>query len=132
MAKALELAVKNREDYGHLRQHFINRVKNKIPDIKINGHPSEVLKNIVSISFHDVNGEDIVMHLNEYGIYVSVGSACHSKIREASHVLKAIGLSDKEAMATVRFSIGKATTKKDLSDVAEKLNVIIESLRKAA
>jgi cysteine desulfurase len=132
MAKALELALKSRNMYGALRQYFINKIKNKIPYIKVNGHPSDVLKNIISISFPGVKGEDIVMHLNEYSIYTSIGSACHSKIREASHVLQAIGLSDKEAMATVRFSIGKATTKKDLGYVAEKLNVIIESLKKAA
>jgi len=133
-AKALELVETEKEKeikrLIELREYFIEQVQKKISKTVLYGHPTKRLPNNVSISFLDVEGESILLHLNEKGIYVSTGSACSSQKLEVSHVLKAIGLKPEVAHGTIRFSFGKRTTEEDVDYVLEVLPGIIKSLRK--
>jgi cysteine desulfurase len=134
LAKALEIAdaEKNAENKRliNLRDYFIKQAMKSVPKTFLNGHPTERLPNNANISFLDVEGESILLYLNELGIYVSTGSACSSHKLEISHVLDAIGLKHDAAHGSIRFTLGKRTTKKDLDYVVKVLPEIISSLRK--
>ncbi|MFA6462296.1 MAG: cysteine desulfurase family protein [Candidatus Woesearchaeota archaeon] len=133
-AKALDLAQKGREKENKrlitLRNYLIKQVLEKIPKSFLNGHPIDRLPNNANISFLDVEGESILLYLNEYGIYVSTGSACSSQKLEISHVLNAIGLKHDAAHGSIRFTLGKINTKADIDYLMKYLPGIIDSLRK--
>jgi len=130
--KALELIQKGNENkrLENLRDYFVKKVIETIPKTFLNGHPTKRLPNNINLAFLDVEGESILLYLNEKGIYVSTGSACSSEKLEISHVLDAIGLKHDAAHGSIRFSLGKRTTKQDLDYVIEQLKDIIESLRR--
>jgi len=134
LAKALELAQKERmkesKRLTQLRDYLIAQVLEKIPKSFLNGHPIDRLPNNVNLSFLDVEGESVLLYLNEYGIYVSTGSACSSHKLEVSHVLKATGLNHDAAHGSMRFTLGRKTKKEDIDYVLKILPEIIESLRK--
>ena len=130
-AKALELAQKeDNKEITKLRDYFIEKVLKEIPKTFLNGHRTERLPNNANISFLDVEGESILLYLDQKGILVSTGSACSSEKLEVSHVLDAIGLKHDAAHGSIRFSLGKSTTKEDLDYVVKELKEIISSLRK--
>ncbi len=133
-AKALELAQHNREKESKhlsaLRDYLISGILNSIPGSFLNGHPTQRLPNNANISFLDVEGESILLHLSKKGIYVSTGSACTSKKLEISHVLDAIGLNHDAAHGSIRFTLGKLTTKEDIDYTLETLPKVITLLRK--
>jgi cysteine desulfurase len=132
-AKALELAQKEKDKENQkltkLRDYFIDKVQKEIPRTFINGHKTKRLQNNANISFLDVEGESILLYLDHKGILVSTGSACSSKKLEISHVLDAIGIKHDAAHGSIRFSLGKSTTKADLDYVVKELKGIIHSLR---
>lgn len=133
LAAALELAQKERDDENKrlikLRDYFIQEVLKRVPKSFLNGHPAKRLPNNANISFLDVEGESILLHLNKEGIYVSTGSACTSQKLEISHVLNAIKLKHDAAHGSIRFTLGKKTSKSDLDYVLKVLPEIIKSLR---
>ena len=112
-----------------LRDRLINGVL-KIEDSRLNGHPARRLPNNANFIFSYVEGESLVMDLDEYGIAASTGSACSSVSLEPSHVLLAIGLKPQEAHGSLRLSLGKWTTKKDVDYVLEILPKAVDRLRK--
>ncbi|MEK6846356.1 MAG: aminotransferase class V-fold PLP-dependent enzyme, partial [Nanoarchaeota archaeon] len=112
------------------RKYLIHRVLKEIPKTFLNGHPTQRLPNNANLSFLDVEGESIMLYLNEYGIAVSTGSACSSQKLQISHVLKAIGLKHDAAHGSIRFTFGKRNTKADIDYVMRVLPEIISSLRK--
>jgi cysteine desulfurase len=137
-SKALEIVQKNREkksiEMAKLRHYFWQKMQKQIPNIELNGPE---LKNIekrlpsnLNIYFKDVEAEALVLYLDSYGIFVSAGSACSTESNEPSHVLKAIGCSDERANSSIRLSLGKDTTKKDIDEVMKYLPKIIAELRK--
>jgi len=132
-AKALELIQKNKEQETEkliqLRDKLIENIQ-KIPKAILNGHPEQRHPGNVNFSFADIEGESIVLHLNEQGIYASTGSACTSNDLTPSHVLTACGQPAEIAHGSIRFTLGKQTTEKHINEVIEKLPKIIESLRK--
>lgn len=132
-AKALQLIQKNKEIESirltNLRNKLITELK-KIPKAILNGHPTERHPGNVNISFADIEGESIVLHLNEQGILASTGSACTSTDLEPSHVLVACGQPAEIAHGSIRFTLGKQTTEKDIDEVISKLPKITGSLRK--
>ena len=128
-AKALELAQKEDNKIEKLRDYFIEKVLKEIPKTFLNGHKKERLPNNANISFLDVEGESILLYLDHKGILVSTGSACSSEKLEVSHVLDAIGLKHDAAHGSIRFSLGKSTTKEELDYVVKELKGIIQSLR---
>lgn len=131
--KALELAqvgrVKEAKRLIELRDDMIARILKSVPDTVLNGHPNERLPNNVNISFLNVEGESLLLHLNEKGVCASSGSACTSKSLEPSHVLVSMGLPYELAHGSIRFSLGKRTTKKDIDTVVKMLPKIVETLR---
>lgn len=133
-AKALELAQAEKEKENarliRLRDKLISGLQKSIPKTLLNGHPAERLPNNASITFLDVEGEAMMLHLNEHNIYTSSGSACTSYSLEPSHVIIALGHPYEIAHGTLRFTLGKQTTEKDINKVIEVLPGIVESLRK--
>ena len=113
-----------------LRDKLQNGLLSAIADSKLNGDPQNRVANTVNISFGYVEGEAILMHLNEYGICASSGSACTSGSLEPSHVLRAMGVDFKFAHGSVRFSLSEQTTEEEVDKVLEVLPGIIENLRK--
>ena len=113
-----------------LRDKLQNGLLTSIPESKLNGDPEHRVPNTVNISFGYVEGEAILMHLNEYGICASSGSACTSGSLEPSHVLRAMGVDFKFAHGSVRFSLSDQTTEADVDKVLEVMPGIIENLRK--
>ena len=113
-----------------LRDKLQNGLLASIPDSKLNGDPDHRVPNTVNISFGYVEGEAILMHLNEYGICASSGSACTSGSLEPSHVLRAMGVDFKFAHGSVRFSLSEQNTQQEIDKVLEVMPGIIENLRK--
>ncbi len=131
--KALELAQKEKEAENKrlvgLRDYFIQEVLKRIPKVFLNGDPTKRLANNANISFLDVEGESVLLYLDHKGIMVSTGSACSSEKLEISHVLDAIGLKHDAAHGSIRFTLGKKTTKEELDYTVKELIPIIKSLR---
>jgi cysteine desulfurase len=134
LAKALEIArammKKENERQSNLRDYLIKRILAEIPKTRLNGHASKRLPNNVNISFADVEGEALLLYLDAVGIYASTGSACTSASLDPSHVVMALGVPFEIAHSSIRFSLGRGTTKKDIDYVMTKLPVIVEKLRK--
>ncbi|MDD4291813.1 MAG: cysteine desulfurase family protein [Clostridia bacterium] len=112
-----------------MRDRMIERIKNEIPDVILNGHPRQRLPSNVNFAFNYIEGESILMRLDLEGIAVSSGSACSSGSLEPSHVLLATGLPVERAHGSIRFSIGKHNTMEDIDYTVDKLKVIIAQLR---
>ena len=115
-----------------LTTYFIKKIEYEIPDIKINGNPIQKARNIVSVTFNGVEGENLIMMLDMKGIAVSTGSACASGSLEKSHVLAAMGLTDAEIRGTIRFSFDINITKDDIDYVVRTLCDEVSKLRKAS
>ena len=113
-----------------LRNKLIKETLRNIPDVKLNTPLQNSLPNIVNFSFKGAEGEAIVIALDQEGICVSTGSACAAKSLEPSHVLLALGLSEEEAHTSVRFSLGRYTTEKEINYVLKVLPEVIAKLRK--
>ncbi|MBI2112381.1 IscS subfamily cysteine desulfurase [Candidatus Woesearchaeota archaeon] len=133
-AKALELAQEEREQENkrliQLREMLVEGIKERVPKVFLNGHPQERLSNNANITILDVEGEAMMLYLNEYGICTSSGSACTSQSLDPSHVILAMGLPYEAAHGTLRFTLGKRTTEKEIQKVLDVLPVVVESLRK--
>ncbi len=123
-----DLAV-NTQKLKVMREYLVKKLTENIEDIVINGHPNQKLNSIVSVTFKYIEAESIQLMLDMQGIAVSTGSACTSGSVEPSYVLKAIGKSDEEARGTIRFSLGKGTSKDDIDYCVEKLTAIVSKLR---
>jgi len=102
----------------------------KIKNSYLNGHPTIRLPNNTNFSFKFIEGEGLILDLDSYGIAASTGSACSSKTLEPSHVLLAIGLRHEEAHGSLRLTLGRETTDKDINYVLKTLPKSVERLRK--
>ncbi len=131
--KAAELALKDldmyREKMMKLRTMLRDGLLAKIPSIKINGHPTDVLPNTLNVSFPGAEGEAILLTLDFLGIEVSTGSACASGSLDPSHVLLAIGASPELAHGSIRFSMGWGVTEEDIQYIVNKVPPEIAKLR---
>ncbi len=134
LGKACELANTHladmKESVQRLRDRIQNELLTKVPNAMINGDPEHRLPNTLSISFEYVEGESILLMLNEYGICASSGSACTSGSLEPSHVLRAMGVPFTAAHGSVRFSLSTYSTSDEIDYTLEILPPIIEKLRK--
>lgn len=132
-AKAAEIARKEKDMESarltKLRDKLIKETIKKIPDTYLVGHPTKRLANNVNLRFSYVEGESIIMMLDSLGIAASTGSACSSPDLHASHVALACGLRPQEAHGTLRFTLGRWTTEKEIDYVLEILPGIIKKLR---
>jgi len=137
LAKALELTQENKEVENkrliELRQYFWEELQKNIEKIKLNGSElgdeSIRLPNNLNVTFLDIEGEAMLLYLDEYGIVTSTGSACTSGSLDASHVLTSCGLPYEYAHGSLRFTLGKCNTKEDIDYVIKYLPGIVEKLR---
>lgn len=114
-----------------IQLYTIDTIIKEIPFCRLNGSDKYRISNNINISFSGINGEDLLIKLDENGIGSSTGSACSSnKKQKASHVLKAIGLSHDEITGSIRFSIGHQNTIEEIKTMIIKLKEIISELRK--
>jgi len=133
LGKACELAVQNfRAEHSHIRQlrdKLENAILKTCPGSQLNGHPEKRLVNTSNISFEYVEGEAVLLMLDRLGICASSGSACTSGSLEPSHVLRAMGVPFTMAHGSIRFSLSRYTTQKDIDYTIEHLPGIINKLR---
>lgn len=134
LSKAMSLSYENLEENNkrtiELRDYFINEIKKNIEKIKINGDLENRLPGNINVSFEFVEADNILYELDKRGIYISTGSACTTGSIESSHVLRAIGLSDAMAHATIRISIGKYNTREEIDHTIKCLIEIVDNLRR--
>ncbi|MCE5266241.1 MAG: cysteine desulfurase NifS [Deltaproteobacteria bacterium] len=133
LGKACELAAGHiaRENTAvkELRDRLEKTLLARIPQSRVNGDTEERLPNTTNISFEFVEGEGILLLMNEYGICASSGSACTSGSLQPSHVLRAMGVPFTMAHGSIRFSLSVYNTPAEIDFVIEKLPPIIERLR---
>lgn len=133
LAKALILSEKEREELqaGLLskRDRIISSLQEKVENVTINGHIVNRLANNISVSFHGVEGEPVLLGLDFAGICASSGSACSSASLEPSHVLTAIGHSAELAQGTLRITLGRDNTDADVDYLLDVLPNLIKKLR---
>ena len=133
LAKALEIAEVEREKESarlvELRDYLTQRLVTEIPKTVLNGHPTERLPNNVNVSVLDIEGEAMILYLDAKGIAISTGSACTSTTLDPSHVILALGKPYEYAHSSLRFTLGRSTTKEDLDYAMEVFPGIVEKLR---
>lgn len=112
-----------------LRDHMIERLSNEIPHAKLNGHKTKRLPNNVNFSFEFVEGESLLLWLDQAGICASSGSACTSGSLDPSHVLLAIGLVHDIAHGSLRLTLGADTTLEDVDYAVDKIKEIVQNCR---
>ena len=130
LAKALELAdaqLENHTEYiKYLRDYIFNELKKSVPNIRINGDLINRLPGNVNVSFKNINGNKILLYLDEKKICVSTGSACSSSSNNVSHVLKAINVPEDYINGSIRITIGKNNTKEEVDYLLYYLKNIIK------
>jgi cysteine desulfurase len=134
LGKAAEMAIKHLDENGYarvgqLRDKLETALLKQIPHSMVNGDREHRLLNTTSIAFEYVEGEAILLMMNEHGICASSGSACTSGSLEPSHVLRAMGVPFTAAHGSIRFSLSRYTTEEEIDVVIEKMPPIIERLR---
>ncbi len=134
LGKACELAAKNIEEESekvkHLRDKLENTILQQCPDSMLNGDKDNRLPNTTNLSFEYIEGEAILLMLDKFGICASSGSACTSGSLEPSHVLRAMGVPFTAAHGSIRFSLSRYNTEKEVDYTIEKMPEIVNRLRK--
>lgn len=129
-AKAVELAKQEDcKEMEKLRDYFIEKVEKEIPEVKLNGSRKERLCNNINIIFKYIEGEALLLRLDDQGIAVSTGSACSSRELKPSHVLTAIGVPPAMAHGSIRFTLSRFTTKEELDYTIKHLKEVVQELR---
>ena len=133
LGAAIDLVLNEREEeitrISTLRDNLIEKIQEKIPYCKLNGHPIKRLPNNVNFSFRYIEGESLLLMLDMKGIAASSGSACSSGSLDPSHVLLAMGLTHEIAHGSLRLSLGRETTQADVEYIVQELAPIVEKLR---
>ena len=130
MGKAAEIAIEEmQKDAQYIKElrDFLENSLLKIPDTYINGDKNNRIFNTTNICFTGVNSEQMILRLGN--ICVSNGSACNAITSKPSHVLKAMGMNDLDALSSIRFSLGKFTTLAEIETAVEKIRTIVFQLR---
>jgi cysteine desulfurase len=133
MAEALAISAREmaavRPRLVQLRRYFIGRVMREIPNVRLNGHPVKRLPGNVNFAFRDVDATSLLVLLEEDGICASAGSACNTGQTRLSHVIEALGVPEEYAPGSVRFTMGRETTKAQVDVVIESLKRSVSLLR---
>ena len=134
MGKACELAMEHMDEEQTVVAPMRDRLEKEIlavcPDTRVNGDPKARLPNTSNISFEFIEGEAILLGMNEYGICASSGSACTSGSLEPSHVIRALGVPYTAAHGSIRFSFSRYNAGEDVDIVLKHLPGVIDRLRK--
>lgn len=132
-AKATEIGAKTMEERAAheiaLRDRLIEGILDRVPHARLNGHRTERLPNNVNISFEFIEGESLLILLDQQGVCASSGSACTSGSLDPSHVLLAIGLPHEKAHGSLRLTLSHETTWEDVDFVVEQVEKIVARLR---
>ena len=133
MGEAARLAVQDMEVNAkkqiEIRDYLIERIEKEIPYVRVNGHREKRLPNNVNVCFRFIEGESLLIMLDQKGICASSGSACTSGSLDPSHVLLAIGLPHEIAHGSLRLTLSEETTRVDADYVVDNLKAIVERLR---
>jgi len=133
LGKAIELATADIEGHNRkiriLRDRLMKGIQEKIPHTYLNGHPEKRLPGNINISFEFIEGESMLLWLDDEGICASTGSACTSGSLEPSHVLLATGLPVEVSHGSLRLTLGDSNTEADVDRVLEELPKIVLRLR---
>lgn len=133
MGEAARLAVQDMEVNARkqieIRDYLIERIEKEIPYVRVNGHREKRLPNNVNVCFRFIEGESLLIMLDQKGICASSGSACTSGSLDPSHVLLAIGLPHEIAHGSLRLTLSEETTREDADYVVDNLKAIVERLR---
>jgi cysteine desulfurase len=133
LGKAAELELQHLEEATKREKKMRDRLEktllNTIPDCEVNGDPKNRLPNTTNIGFKYIEGEAILLLMNQHGICASSGSACTSGSLEPSHVLRAMGLPYTTLHGSIRFSLSRYTTDAEIDTVLEVMPTIVERLR---
>ncbi|MDH3278671.1 MAG: cysteine desulfurase [Nitrosopumilus sp.] len=131
--KACEIAKthldENMDHMKKLRDQMIEKVLDDIPEVTLNGHSEFRLPNNVHFTFLGVNGEDLIIKLDEFGIAASTGSACSVNTQKASHVLEAMGFSLEQITGSLRLTIGIFNNEKEIDQTVGILKKVVKELR---
>lgn len=131
--KACEIAKSNLDknilSLKNLRDYLVKRVLAEIPYVTLNGHPENRLSNNAHFTFLGVNGEDLIIKLDEHGIAASTGSACSVHTQKASHVLQAMGFSHEQITGSLRLTVGMFNTIDEIDETVNVLKKIVTELR---
>lgn len=134
IGKAAELADIGFDEHikkmKELKNYYVEEVTKKIPNIKINGAVNARLPGNSNISFEGINGNDLLLELDNVGICASSGSACNSKDPAPSHVLTAIGLNEDMIRGALRVTFGEFNTRDEVDYLVENLERCVKKLRK--
>ena len=135
LAKAVEVRGRDMKEEAErltaLRDRLWEGIRARVPDVRLNGHPTERVPGTANIAYRNVESESIVLGLDLKGIAVSAGSACTSGSVEPSYVLVAMGVPIDWAMGAVRSSLGRSTTAEDIEYVIESVEPVVRKLRAA-
>jgi cysteine desulfurase len=131
--KACELAAKRMSEYQQhvagLRDYLVELVLQEIPHSRLNGSRIDRIPNNAHFTFFGVNGEDLIIKLDENGVAASTGSACSVKKQKPSHVLKAMRFSYEEITGSLRLSLGMHNTKEEIDRTVSALSSVVQELR---
>jgi len=131
--KACELAKENlRKNILHfknLRDVLVSKVMKEIPYVSINGHPEKRIPNNAHFTFLGVNGEDLIIKLDEEGIAASTGSACSVRTQKESHVLRAMGFLHEQIAGSLRLTVGSMNTISEIENTITILKRVVKELR---
>lgn len=133
MAQALVIAAQEmpytRGKLTRLRNYFVERVRHEIPNIRLNGHPYKRLPGNVNFSIEGIDATALLVLLEEEGICASAGSACNTGQTRISHVIEAIRVPENYAAGSVRFTMGRDTTRRDVDACVDALKRSVTILR---
>ena len=131
--KACEIAKERlNENISHLQtlhSSMLSRIVKEIPHVKLNGHPEKRIFNNIHLTFLGVNGEDLIIKLDEHSIAASTGSACSVHTQKASHVFKAMGFNHEQITGSLRISFGYKNTLDEVEQAVEVLKKVVAELR---
>lgn len=131
--KACQLAKENLDQniskMRNLRNKLINKIITEIPKVTVNGNQEYRIPNNAHFTFLGVNGEDLIIKLDENGIAASTGSACSVKVQKESHVLKAMGFSHDQISGSLRLTVGPSNTESEIEQTIETLKKVVKELR---
>ena len=112
-----------------LTSKLTTRILQEIPATTLNGHPDMRTPNNTHFTFFGINGEDLIIKLDEHKISASTGSACSVKIQKASHVLKAMGFSHEQVTGSLRLTVGITNTEQEIDETVDTLKKVVHELR---
>ncbi|MEV4288809.1 cysteine desulfurase family protein [Nonomuraea bangladeshensis] len=135
LAAAVRTAVAHQEETSRhltaLRDELIERVRQAVPGVVLNGHPTQRLPGNAHFSFPGCEGDALLMLLDAKGVECSTGSACSAGVAQPSHVLLAMGADAAAARGSLRFSLGHTSTREDIDRLIEVLPAAVERARRA-